>query len=232
MMKRRWPWWKKWVAGLSGALLLAVACIAALVVSEWTYLQRLRHFSKKLPTSIEWFEPKETVGDVSAPARLPKADPGKVSLHPEAVSNAVRHSNAGQVLVTFTADDRSVDLMVEDDVLTFLGPVVFAIPGLSEPALVRFAPDSYWRGEAHRLVDRPASLGRLLEELAGVELSLDEDNVAYMPDQRVELDCKDQTCLVIRQSGFTARNLYFRRGRPAVIVGNKNAKWQHDNLMT
>jgi hypothetical protein len=37
---------------------------------------------------------------------------------------------------------------------------------LTEPALVKFAPDSYWRGEVHRLVDRPASLGRLLEEVA------------------------------------------------------------------
>jgi hypothetical protein len=37
---------------------------------------------------------------------------------------------------------------------------------LTEPALVKFAPDGYWRGEVHRLVDRPASLGRLLEEVA------------------------------------------------------------------
>jgi len=46
-----------------------------------------------------------------------------------------------------------------------------SVPGMTEPALVRFAPDSYWRGELHRLVDRPASLGRLLEEAAaaGVE---------------------------------------------------------------
>jgi hypothetical protein len=41
-----------------------------------------------------------------------------------------------------------------------------SIAGVTDPALVRFAPDSYWRGEAHRLVDRPGSLGRLLEEAA------------------------------------------------------------------
>jgi hypothetical protein len=40
------------------------------------------------------------------------------------------------------------------------------VPGLTEPTLVRFATDAYWRGEAHRLVDRPAALGRLLEEAA------------------------------------------------------------------
>lgn len=41
-----------------------------------------------------------------------------------------------------------------------------SVPGITEPALVRFAPDAYWRGEVHRLMDRPASLGRLLEEAA------------------------------------------------------------------
>jgi hypothetical protein len=41
-----------------------------------------------------------------------------------------------------------------------------AIAGLTEPTLVRFAPDTYWRGEAHRLADRPGGLARLLEEAA------------------------------------------------------------------
>jgi hypothetical protein len=40
------------------------------------------------------------------------------------------------------------------------------VPGFTEPALLLFAHDSYWRGEAHRLVDRPASLARLVEETA------------------------------------------------------------------
>ncbi|HUE89539.1 MAG TPA: patatin-like phospholipase family protein [Vicinamibacterales bacterium] len=41
-----------------------------------------------------------------------------------------------------------------------------SVADMTEPVVVRFAPDGYWRGEAHRLVDRPASLGRLLEEAA------------------------------------------------------------------
>ena len=41
-----------------------------------------------------------------------------------------------------------------------------SVPGLTEPTLVRFAADSYWRGEVHRVIDRPASLARLLEEAA------------------------------------------------------------------
>jgi hypothetical protein len=40
-----------------------------------------------------------------------------------------------------------------------------AVPVASEPGTLRFAPDAYWRGETHRLCDRPASFARLLDEL-------------------------------------------------------------------
>jgi hypothetical protein len=51
----------------------------------------------------------------------------------------------------------------------FLADVLAAalsLPGVTDPRLVRFAPDSYWRGETHRLSDRSSSIGRLLEEAA------------------------------------------------------------------
>jgi hypothetical protein len=41
-----------------------------------------------------------------------------------------------------------------------------AVPVVSEPALLVFPPESYWRGEAHRLTDRPGAIVRLLEEVA------------------------------------------------------------------
>lgn len=41
-----------------------------------------------------------------------------------------------------------------------------SVPGVSDPRLVQFSPDSYWRGETHRLCDRPACLARLIEEAA------------------------------------------------------------------
>jgi hypothetical protein len=41
-----------------------------------------------------------------------------------------------------------------------------SLPGVSDPRLVQFAPDAYWRGETHRLTDRPACTARLLEEAA------------------------------------------------------------------
>jgi hypothetical protein len=43
-----------------------------------------------------------------------------------------------------------------------------ALPIATEPHLVTFAPDAYWRGETHRICDRPSSLLRILEELAAV----------------------------------------------------------------
>ena len=36
----------------------------------------------------------------------------------------------------------------------------------ADPHLVTFAHDSYWRGETHRMCDRPGAIVRLLEELA------------------------------------------------------------------
>ena len=41
-----------------------------------------------------------------------------------------------------------------------------AIPLATEPHLVTFAPEGPWRGETHRVCDRPGGLGRLLEEVA------------------------------------------------------------------
>jgi hypothetical protein len=41
-----------------------------------------------------------------------------------------------------------------------------SVPGISDARLVQFTPDAYWRGETHRLIDRPGALGRLLEEAA------------------------------------------------------------------
>lgn len=46
-----------------------------------------------------------------------------------------------------------------------------ALPIGTEPHLVHFAPEGPWRGESHRLCDRPGSLARVIEEVtaAGAE---------------------------------------------------------------
>src|SRR5262249_61936491 len=48
------------------------------------------------------------------------------------------------------------------------------VPVVTEPHTMTFAPETYWRGETHRVCDRPGSLSRLLHELAdlGVEQAI------------------------------------------------------------
>ncbi len=41
-----------------------------------------------------------------------------------------------------------------------------SIPVATEPHLMRFKIDSYWRGETHRVCDRPEAVGRLIAEVA------------------------------------------------------------------
>src|SRR5581483_6067332 len=48
------------------------------------------------------------------------------------------------------------------------------VPAATDARELTFAPDAYWRGETHRLCDRPASIARLLAELGelGVEQAI------------------------------------------------------------
>jgi hypothetical protein len=68
------------------------------------------------------------------------------------------------------ADRRSseaVDLAgASRDVLLDAVAGALAIPWATDAPFIPFAPESYWRGETHRLSDRPAGLIRLLEEAA------------------------------------------------------------------
>jgi hypothetical protein len=81
-------------------------------------------------------------------------DPYRRALFPPPTAAAPRRAEAFDL--AGLARDHLVDIL----------RAALSVAGLTEPALVRFAPDAYWRGEAHRLVDRPASLSRLLEEAA------------------------------------------------------------------
>ncbi len=58
-----------------------------------------------------------------------------------------------------------------------------AVPLVTEPHPVTFPPDSFWRGETHRLCDRPAALVRLLDELGalGVEQAIVVSAAAESP---------------------------------------------------
>jgi hypothetical protein len=53
------------------------------------------------------------------------------------------------------------------------------LPVLTEPHLLVFSPESYWKGETHRICDRPAAVGRLFHELAAAGV---EQVVVVSPD--------------------------------------------------
>jgi hypothetical protein len=55
--------------------------------------------------------------------------------------------------------------VARDHLLTVLHAAL-NLAEMTDPALIKFPADGYWRGESHRIADRPASVGRLLEEAA------------------------------------------------------------------
>ncbi|MBZ5558951.1 MAG: hypothetical protein LAO77_16890 [Acidobacteriia bacterium] len=73
------------------------------------------------------------------------------------------------------ADARRAEVLdlagVDRDRLADAVAGALTVPLATEWQTLTFAPDSFWRGETHRLCDRPASLIRLLDELIdlGVE---------------------------------------------------------------
>ena len=58
-----------------------------------------------------------------------------------------------------------------------------------DPHMMTFAVDSYWRGETHRVCDRPGAVSRLLEELAaaGVSQAIIVSAVAAPPPHRLSV---------------------------------------------
>jgi hypothetical protein len=73
---------------------------------------------------------------------------------PTADDRAVRQIEA--VDLAWVARDHAVDALA----------AALAVPIATEPHLVTFATEGAWRGETHRLCDRPGALARLLEEVA------------------------------------------------------------------
>jgi hypothetical protein len=69
-------------------------------------------------------------------------------------AGATRHAEAFDF--AGVAREHAIDVMT----------AALALPVACEPHLMAFAPESPWRGETHRVCDRPGGLLRLLEELA------------------------------------------------------------------
>jgi hypothetical protein len=53
------------------------------------------------------------------------------------------------------------------------------LPALTEPHVITFSPESYWKGEAHRTCDRIGAVARLLEELGAAAV---EQVIVVCPD--------------------------------------------------
>jgi hypothetical protein len=88
----------------------------------------------------------------------------------EARRQDLQHGSALQGLPgSREADARRAEVFdlsgVARDYLPDVVAGALAVPVASEPSTLRFAPDAYWRGEIHRLCDRPGIFARLLEEL-------------------------------------------------------------------
>jgi CubicO group peptidase (beta-lactamase class C family) len=99
----------KWGAILAGTVLVLLGlAVAVVVVSEWTYIDRMRHHPADPITNVAWYMPKEKVpgaGGVS----LPVAPPEATTIHPAALEDAARLAdakNASALLVVH--DDRVV----------------------------------------------------------------------------------------------------------------------------
>ena len=84
------------------------------------------------------------------------AAPGRAALEARRHHDSPREAE----IVDFTGPQREL-------IVTFL-QAALRLPIATSPVLVEFPADSYWRGERHRLCDRPELVSRLLDELAGV----------------------------------------------------------------
>ena len=84
------------------------------------------------------------------------AAPGRAAFEARRHHDSAREAE----IVDFTGPQREL-------LVTFL-QAALRLPIATSPALVEFPADSYWRGERHRLCDRPELVSRLLDELAGV----------------------------------------------------------------
>jgi hypothetical protein len=76
---------------------------------------------------------------------------------------------------TEAADARRAEVFdlggVARDYLAGAVAAALTVPVATEAHAVTFAPDAYWRGETHRLCDRPDSLVRVLDELVDLDVA-------------------------------------------------------------
>jgi hypothetical protein len=91
-------------------------------------------------------------------------EPFRRALFPAGVQGAAVPGGA-TMAVPRRSDAFDLSGVARDHLLTVLHAAL-NLAEMTDPALITFPADGYWRGESHRVADRPASVGRLLEEAA------------------------------------------------------------------
>jgi CubicO group peptidase (beta-lactamase class C family) len=88
-------------------LLLGVGAVSWLCVSEWTFIDRMRHFPAHLITDVDWYVPKETVpGGGGTP--LPRASTDEIRIRPAALEEAARLADAKNASALLVAQDDKI----------------------------------------------------------------------------------------------------------------------------
>ncbi len=164
--------------GLAGRFIGGPLSAAALVESCCTELWNLIRGAAPLasPPAVELGRRYvELVCRESRPAGIPRAARGRAR-HGYAARSRLRAAGADASLAVLHAagrrvggtNGRSLRPRRRRPAITPSTrlPPALAMPMATEPHLVTFAPEGPWRGETHRVCDRPGSLARLLEEVA------------------------------------------------------------------
>ena len=107
--RRRFRRVVKWVGILAGAVLVLMGlAVAVVVVSEWTYIDRMRHHPADPITNVAWYVPKEKVPGVGS-VSLPVAPPEATTIDPAALEDAARLADAkNSSALLIVHDDRIV----------------------------------------------------------------------------------------------------------------------------
>jgi CubicO group peptidase (beta-lactamase class C family) len=91
----KWPVTRKIVAVAFVLAFTVVLGVGLLVASERTYIQRLRHFKRQLPTPPEWYEPKQIVSGAPKPRALPRISAEAAGLSTNRIAQALQTATNG-----------------------------------------------------------------------------------------------------------------------------------------
>ncbi len=105
---KRWGTFKRIAVAFSALVLLTLLVTTAFVATEWTFIQRIRHFQKQLPTPPEWFEPKEIVRGTSTERLIPTTTPQEARISTNVIEKALASAISGKALSFIIAKEGAI----------------------------------------------------------------------------------------------------------------------------